>query len=293
MTTINTLATAQKIADNMNYFLQVFGYDTIGNVATLEDDLIKGVNGKPKNRIYSENDMKGILNIGFEDNEFNKTQEDSILMVSHPNNEKFKLVLVADGIGGEGSGDTASHLATTMSKEWFNKLPKEFFNYNKIRKQYSDGKVEIVTLKETLKDHLVDINNEIVRQLGTSGGTTFSAAITRNINGIDTVMSVSIGDSKILKISQNGEVVQLSKSDDMLTEGIESGSIYVEDSDTNNVYTSEQKYETLYIKYKPRENMQGTHTLNEGDMRFHRKNNIITGYLGSGQTRRTIEEETR
>lgn len=290
---INTLASAQSLIKNMNDYSKIFGYDEVGTIKELESDINSGINEKPKNRIYTGNGMTGILNIGMQNGKEKNTQEDSILILSHPKNKDFRIALVADGMGGMEKGDEASHIATSLTMNWFKSLPEQFYNSDNISLKYQDGRDVKITFEEMIKRHLTDINNKIVKCSGNKSGTTFSAAITRNKNGRDTVTSVSIGDSKILKISQDGKTSQLSKDDNMLSEGMRSGSLYVEDSNHNNLYTSNSKYASKDVTYKKRQALKGAHTLNEGDVRFHRKNNIITGYLGCGQTRTEIKRKIR
>lgn len=280
-TVVNTLAESQQLIDKLS---KTFGYDYIGSTKSLENNINQGTRNKAKNGIYMGNNMAGILNIGFKGKEPKRFQEDSILILSHPENEKFRIALVADGMGGQGNGDAASHIAISMTRDWFKELPAQFFNCDALNIRYQNGKVLPITFNDFIKKHLVDVNNKIVEQLGDSPGTTFSAAITRNKKGYDTVTSISIGDSKVLKISDNGQVVQLSKDDNLLSEGMRNGALYVEDSSPNVIYTSDSKYtsETLY-KQKTQNN--GIHILNEDDMRFYKKNNIITECLGCGKTR--------
>lgn len=289
VTTVNTLASVQELIKNMSDYSEFFGYNNLYDINTLYSDISKNVKDKQKNRIYTGNEMTGILNIGAKNGIEKQTQEDSILMLTHPRNEKFKIALVADGMGGQGNGDSASYIAINLTKKWFENLPVEFYNSDVIKQKQADGRIINITFQDAIKNHLIDVNNKIVELTGNKPGTTFSSAIIRNKNGEDIVTSVSIGDSKILKISQDGSVVQLSKDDNIISEQIKSGTLYVEDANPNNVYTSNPQYASLDITYKPRENVQGTHTLNESDIRFHKKNNIITDYLGCGQTRRKIK----
>ncbi len=286
---IDTLTASQKAIDNLS---KAFGYDYIGNIHTLENDINKGIKGKVKNGIYTENGMAGILNIGTKGGKPKTTQEDSILILSHPENEKFRIALVADGMGGQGNGDAASYIATAMTKDWFKRLPKQFFNYDVLNIKYQDGRKLPIIFNDFIEKHLENVNNQIVEQLGDSPGTTFSAAITRNKNGRDVVTAVSIGDSKVLKISHNGQVTQLSKDDNLLSEGMRDGVLYVEDSNPDAIYTSDSRYSTKAV-YKQRSRNNESHVLSEDDMRFYKHNNIITGYLGCGQTRKTIEREIK
>lgn len=177
--------------------------------------------------------------------------------------------------------------------EWFKKLPKQFYNNNKINLKYENGHYSTITFEDVIEQLLLEINDTIVQTLGDSPGTTFSAAITRNENGRDTVKSISIGDSKILKISSDGKVVQLSKDDNILAEGIASGELYLKDSDSETIYTSNPKYESVDVVYEKRKNSNDERILNEADTRFYKRNNIISGYLGSGQTRDELKNKLK
>lgn len=285
---VNTLADSQKAIDNLS---RNFGYDYIGNIYTLENEINNGSKNKAKNAMYADNGMTGMLNIGMKKGKFKENQEDSILILSHPENKNFRIALVADGVGGQERGDAASYLATLLTRDWFKRLPKQFFNYDVLNIKYQNGTKLTVRFDEMIKTHLVDINNQILKQLGDLPGTTFSAAITRNKNGKDTVTSISIGDSKILKISDDGQVVQLSKDDNLLSEGIREGSIYVEDS-SSGIYTTDKKYSSR-ATYKQKESKSKTHVLNQDDMRFYKDNNIITECLGAGRTRTKFKRKIK
>ncbi len=256
-------------------------------------DNVKGTDSKPKNGLFKGNGMTGVLNIGTENGKPKKRQEDSILMLAHPENKDFRIAVVADGMGGMGNGDAASFIATSLTSEWFKKLPKQFYNTDVINLKYKNGKTVKITFDQLLKEHLIDINNKIVKYLGKSPGTTFSAAITRNKDGNDIVTAVSIGDSKILRISKDGSIVQISNDDNILSEGMRRGSLYVEDSNPNDIYSSSLKYSSSNVKYKQRESNSNTHDLNEDDIRFYKRNNVITECLGCGRTRRNLKKKIR
>lgn len=282
--TVSTLASAQKLLGELQDYSKDFGYDVVQDLTKLNS--VSSTKNKPKNGLFQENGMTGLLNIGTSKGKPKKSQEDSILMLTHPDNKDFRIAVVADGMGGMGNGDAASFIATSLTSKWFKNLPKQFYNSDVVRLKYQNGKTLDITLQDAIKELLVDINNKIVEYLGDSPGTTFSAAITRNKGGKDVVTSVSIGDSKILRISKDGKVTQLSKDDNMLSEGMRRGSLYVENSRPNDVFSSKLQYSSSSVKYKQRKNTSQEHTLNEGDVRFHKKNNLITGYLGCGQTRK-------
>lgn len=285
--TINMLATSQRLINGIRDYSKKFGYDKVESITKLEKNINKGVAHKEKNRMYNEDGMAGVLNIGEK-----MAQEDSILMLSHPQNKDFKIAMVADGIGGHESGDKASYIATALTMDWFKKLPKNFYNSDVLSFQYQNGDKFNISFEEMIKRHLININDSIVKKLGDKPGTTFSAAITRKKDGKDTITSVSIGDSKILKISENGQVQQLSKDYNMLSEGIEAGALYVKDFDSYKIYTNDPKYVSYDVIYRQMKNSDSdAHILNEGDTRFYKKNNLINSFLGAGQKNEVLEEK--
>lgn len=284
---VNTLSEAQQSINNLSKY---FGYDTIWSAKTLARDIGMGVRNKPKNKVYAESGMAGILNIGSKGNKQKERQEDSILMLSHPENSNFKIALVADGMGGQANGDKASYIATASTMDWFKQLPKQFYNSDVIRLRQTNGQILDITFEDMIKKHLLDINNQIVDELGSFSGTTFSAAIMRKKNGRDIVTSVSIGDSKVVRVSNNGKVTQLSKDDNSLSEGMKNGELYVKDGVTNRIFTSNSEYSSK-ATYEPRKTGSNIHVLNEDDMRFYKDNNYITGYLGGGQTNESLKQK--
>ena len=289
--TVNTLAAAQKMISGIRDYSTLFGYENIGTIETLMDDIDRGAKNKPKNKMYSENGMTGILNIGMENGKEKKAQEDSILILSHPENKDFKIAMVADGVGGHGNGDAASYIATALTAEWFSRLPKSLYSQDYVKRIYRNGKTVRLSFEDLIKEHLVNVNNKIVEQLGNEPGTTFSAAITRKKDGKDKVTSVSIGDSKVLRISRDGKVTQLSKDDNLISEGIANGEIYVDESEPGVVYTSDSRFRSSKVEYKPIKSDRGIHRLSQGDERFYKYNNAITGFLGCGQSQGTLSKK--
>lgn len=283
--TIDILSLAQKLVSGIENYTELFGYDIIGDSGMLIDN-INNPENKKSNAIYSESGMTGILNVGMKNEEDKTKQEDSILILSHPKNPKFRLGMVADGVGGTEKGDLASNLATKLSMEWFKTLPETLYNYDTI---YSEDDETRISFRDVISQHLININNEIVEKIGETAGTTFSAVITRNKNGKDTIMSISIGDSKVLRVGENGEVEQLSKDDNILSGGIEERSLYVDESDPSSIYT-ENPFYSIYATYKPIEEAEKPTVLTRDDIRFYSKRNVITQVLGVGQSNSEIQD---
>lgn len=279
-TTINILKKAQQAVDKLS---EIFGYDKVKGLKELKKEQIYvETNKRAKNGLYQGEGITSILNIGTEEGKEKANQEDSILALTHPLNSDFKIALVADGMGGQGNGAAASHIATLLTKEWFESLPKDFYNQDNISLKYQNGSSLNISFEDAIKENLININEKIKELLGKSPGTTFSAVITRKKNGQDSITVVSIGDSKVLKVSANGQVEQLSKDDNILSKAIEEKAIYIEPNNPEVIYTSNEEYNDRAI-YKPLQKDNNPQVLKEGDERFYKRNHMITDYLGCGQ----------
>lgn len=56
-----------------------------------------------------------------------KNQEDAVLIMRHKSNPKYKMIVVADGVGGSESGERASYICVNEIREWFNTLEEDDF----------------------------------------------------------------------------------------------------------------------------------------------------------------------
>lgn len=55
-------------------------------------------------------------------------QEDSTIIMTHPQNSDFKLIAVADGMGGGEYGEQASNYTIKTLSEWFQTLPLSYYD---------------------------------------------------------------------------------------------------------------------------------------------------------------------
>lgn len=108
-----------------------------------------------------------------------QNQEDAGIIMQHPKNPKFKMLAVADGMGGLNYGEYASDYLVNKLKEWFNTLPTEFY----------EDRLDSV-LRECLQGKINEFSNDINNLYG-DGGTTFLCAIVRDKN----TLIASVGDS--------------------------------------------------------------------------------------------------
>jgi protein phosphatase len=120
-----------------------------------------------------------------------KNQEDSVLILEHEENPKFKILAVADGMGGHAAGEVASSFVLERIAIWFNRLSPDFYEYPE--------QLQLVFTNELKK-----ISKELYSYLGSSkkqlvGGTTFTGAI---ITENQTVIA-SVGDSRAYTAKDN------------------------------------------------------------------------------------------
>ncbi len=106
--------------------------------------------------------------------------EDAVLALSHPKNEKIKLLAVADGMGGRDLGDVASNYIINNLKKWFLKYEVDKFN-------------DIKQISKTIKELILELNRQLILLYGENRlGTTLTLAL---INDTDTLI-LNIGDSR-------------------------------------------------------------------------------------------------
>lgn len=139
------------------------------------------------NRVrYTLNNMMACSDVG----KVKSTQEDSILIATHPNNDDFKVLAISDGMGGLNNGELASNIVLKQILLWIESLnSSKYYQPDYIYKDL------YYVLKEI--DELVDRKCH-------GGGTTLALAI---ILDKKTILA-NIGDSRIYlynnKLNQYG-----------------------------------------------------------------------------------------
>lgn len=170
-------------------------------------DIIKGVQLKKKSLNYSlGKDMFASINIGNGRN----YQQDSVLLLRHPKNRDFKMLMVADGVGGHLNGGEASRYATQKIMEWFESLSVNYYE-------------DIDTLAQLLSRKLKQISEEL-STFNDGRATTFVGAILGNSQ---TVIA-SVGDSRAY-IVKNNMLKQISRDDSLVQRYLDKG--YIESKD--------------------------------------------------------------
>ncbi len=138
------------------------------------------------------------------------TQEDSVLLLEHQQNKKFKMLLVADGVGGALNGGKASSYATRELAFWFEELSQNYYkNSNE--------------LLEILKKKINQINAEINRKNDGRASTLVCAIV-----GNEKTLIVSAGDSRAY-ITKDNRIYQITDDDSYVQKLYEKG--YIEKRD--------------------------------------------------------------
>lgn len=119
-----------------------------------------------------------------------KNQEDSVLILTHPENPEFKLLAVSDGMGGVELGEKASQYTVQELARWFQNLPTDLYYYPMELQKILNQKIKDIS------QVIYNTYNESYRGIQ-SGATLASAIITEN----STIIS-SVGDSRIYTIFQ-------------------------------------------------------------------------------------------
>ena len=130
-------------------------------------------------------------------------QEDSVLIMTHPDNPDFKLLVVSDGMGSVELGEKASQYACQELAKWFQTLPKDYFYYP-------------LELQTALNQKIVSISNEIYTEYNQDyrsirSGATLSTAIVTEDN---TIIS-NVGDSRVYSVSR-GKLQLLTKDESIV-----------------------------------------------------------------------------
>lgn len=155
-----------------------------------EIDVLNNKQNKLGNVKYVYDDMIGCLNIG----KGRINQEDAILLMENNEFKDFKLIALADGMGGLENGEIASNAILRSVLEWFEAL-KSYYYYCP-RLVYEDFMSSLSYF------------DKCVREKSGKGGTTLSIAIVTNNDTI----CFNVGDSRIYTFSNHLTQISIDQS---------------------------------------------------------------------------------
>lgn len=145
-----------------------------------------------------------------------ENQEDAVALIKDRDISEFKMMVVADGMGGEKRGEVASHIIVTKLKEWFESLSSEE------KESYYN---EVSNIEEALKNKIQEISFQIEWDLYGLGGATLVCAL---IGKSDTIIA-NVGDSRGY-IIKNGKLQQITTDDSAVQKELEKGNIPFKDA---------------------------------------------------------------
>lgn len=170
--------------------------------------MITGLTDEVEGEINLDGNLYASTDIG----KIRKNQEDAVLLIRDKENSKFKMIAVADGMGGWSKGEVASDVVVKKLKEWFENLSKEEKN------AYYTGTED---LTESIKNELFSkIESEVLDKTKYMGGSTVVCAV---VGQKDTLVA-NIGDSRAYFI-KNGKIEQVSREDTVTQEKLDEGKL--------------------------------------------------------------------
>lgn len=179
------------------------------NKYNLQNDryrMITGLTNKVEGDIELDDECYASTDIG----KRRQNQEDALLLIKDKEIPDFKMLVVADGMGGWQSGEIASDAIVNKLKEWFENLDVEKKKY-----YYSDVRALKYILQEKIEK---DIQAEVESKTWKTGGSTLVCAI---IGKNNTLIS-NIGDSRAYVI-KDGRLKQISIEDTVAQKNLEEG----------------------------------------------------------------------
>ena len=129
-----------------------------------------------------------------------KNQEDSVLIMEHPTNPNFKIMAVADGMGGHEAGEVASSYILEKLSAWFENI--DYYYYERPQELQMMLCQVLQTISKGLYNYLGSDRDLLV------GGATFTGAIVTE----DQTIIASVGDSRAYALS--GEDLKLITKDE-------------------------------------------------------------------------------
>lgn len=217
-----------------------------GTQIELQNDFSEIDTTRRPRRVYSLNDgeMTAVTDIG----NVKTRQEDSVLILYHPKNPDYKMLVVADGMGGSKNGHLASQEIVTQMVSWFESLPEEYMKEN--NNEY---------LCKAWAGKLTDISDDILRKHPGSLSTFVGAIVGEKYTTV-----ASVGDSRAYVLGTNDELYQLTIDDN------------VQYKKWNEKWTEMEKTKDV----KNNLLLKIAKSNEKDDLRFRKDSNIVTNGVG-------------
>ena len=167
-----------------------------------------------------------------------QNQEDSVLIMYHPQNPDFKMLVVSDGMGGLDNGEVASSYVVECMQRWFNALPPQYFDKRNTQALKEGYEQAIKAVSKSLHQR-----NQSSNVRGESGATFCGAIVTEK----ETIIS-NVGDSRAYAYSK-GKLTQQTKDDSMVFD------MYLKDIEGKQIDENEKMQLKDAIRFNPYSNI--------------------------------------
>ena len=161
------------------------------NINRLNQILLSGYRLKSSNTEYADEYTAIVMDKGKR-----KHNEDAALSITHPENKEFRLVAVADGMGGHFVGDRFSYKTLKYLSDWFNSLPEYYYYRTDL-------------LYPALRMKIMEISEEFSLDLNDGGNTLVLGIICEY-----EVLCVNLGDSRLYGYDTRSGNLQLVTEDE-------------------------------------------------------------------------------
>lgn len=159
------------------------------NARAVNKCLQEVINGLQITHARNEYALEGTLFATQDVGKKRENQEDSTLIMVHPSNHNFKLLVVADGMGGGIAGEEVSNYVVRMLSQWFESLPLSYYeNYELLYPEF-----QRITCK---------ISDDVYRKYNQSQGKYAGSTLIGAIVGKEVTTIINVGDSRAYAISE-------------------------------------------------------------------------------------------
>ena len=192
---ISDLSIRNRTYDNLYDKINA-DYQTVKNISNVNInfhsvnrclvEVLDGSQIKHNHREYAlDGELFATQDIGLRRN----NQEDSTIIMTHPQNPAFKLIAVADGMGGGEYGEKASNFTIAALSDWFQGLPLSY---------YEDYELLYPALRQEVQKISDQLYYQYSRTNKTVGSTLVGAIVGRDVTTI-----VNVGDSRAYAYANN------------------------------------------------------------------------------------------
>lgn len=151
-------------------------------------------------------------------------QEDSVLILEHPQNKDFKIIAVSDGVGGAADGEKASNHIVKKLIHWFEDLnPNIYTNITEIQKSLNNMLPTILedlpSSKEasaTLSAAIIGKTETLITNIGDSGVYTMKNGHLTKETTDDSLVQTYFNNGKI----PHKELLRYRKDSNVITQAI-------------------------------------------------------------------------